>query len=141
MANQEISTHHFTKFAPKERKQFVPKSPGQFAGWISRSWNVAWVVSPERKDKRSGSVQPLTDKAPKQNNYVLHYEIKEPGRRHRQARFHKIEAPNQEEAVRQAQTFMHSIGLDSGGRSRSTLYCNEMEIKLKGAQLSRAIVG
>jgi len=30
--------------------------PGVFVGWISEEWGVAWVVSPHRKDKRTGAV-------------------------------------------------------------------------------------
>lgn len=134
MAQINIEIHQFMKFAPKERKEVVQKTPGDFAGWISRSWDMAWVVSPERRDKRSGIVSSPADKSAVENNYVLQYEVKQPGERHRQARFHRIEASNPEEAVQRAHSFMHSIGLDQGGRSRSTLFCNEKEIKLKEAR-------
>lgn len=46
------------KHAPKERKAGGSKNkPGNFAGWISEEWGVAWVVSQHRTDKRTGWVR------------------------------------------------------------------------------------
>ncbi len=48
------------KYAPEISKRQEYNDPGQIVGIISNQCGgVAWVVSPHRKDKRTGVVHPL----------------------------------------------------------------------------------
>ncbi len=59
-----LSSRRSTAAAPKEKKDTTGNLPGEFVGWISKRWQVAWVVSPHRADKRTGWVNHLEGETP-----------------------------------------------------------------------------
>ncbi|MEK4879376.1 hypothetical protein [Paenibacillus sp. FSL R5-0908] len=112
---------------PKEAPERRAKETGYFAGWISKEWNIAWVVSKYRKDKRTGAL-----KAPKPPDlvYVLQYNARQYGEHRSYAQFHGIAAKDHIEAAQKAHAYMDSINLAQSQRDTALLYYNERSIAL-----------
>lgn len=127
MLHDKTSARRSTSAAPKvtqERASY--QQPGQFAGWISEKWRVAWIVTDARKDRRTGVIRPVKE----DKVYLLQYEVRAPGQHKARAQFQGIAAQDHVEAAQKAREFLASIGLGNGRREFAELYFNERKIPL-----------
>jgi hypothetical protein len=113
--------------APKVAPERLTKETGYFAGWISKEWNVAWVVSKYRKDKRTGALKPPV---PPDLVYLLQYTERQDGDHRGYAQFRGIAAKDHIEAAQKAIAYMDSIKLAQNRRAEASLYFNERKIPL-----------
>jgi hypothetical protein len=58
MERDKVGTRRSSLAAPKHRRMHVVNRPGKIVGWIDKPRSIAWVVSPHRKDRRTGYINP-----------------------------------------------------------------------------------
>lgn len=112
---------------PKISVDRTKPEPGQFAGWISKKWDIAWVVSRYRKDKRTGALPP---ERPIDLVYILQYSERQAGGHRSFAKLQGIAAKDHIEAAQKAHAFMESINLAQNQRAEASLFYNERKIEL-----------
>lgn len=116
--------------APAERRQVAANAPGIFRGWISERHGVAWVVSPHRMDRRTGSIP-----VERRRTYCLtFYSSGKPGRgANGELVIQFFEATRDMEAWRIAKEYMLARGVKAHTIRDSSLTEGDREV-IKGRE-------